>query len=282
MQAQWLPWVAGVAGAVLLAGGTWLVWSRYGAASASPQVAAAAAAPGTADATASDAGNAAAADAPAAGLAPETPELAQLLQQGEAAPGPAGAWSHLFGLWGAQFMPGDEDPCAQALRQGLECLGEDGGLEALRRYNRPAILGLADDAGATRHAVLAQLLDAQRARLMLGDAAYEIPLAEIQARWNGEFLLLWKPPLPEPRNLRLGMAGEPVRSLRARLNAWAGLTEDAAPLPEVFDENLQQLVIRFQAGNGLAIDGVAGARTQALLDAAVAGAGTPLLSAAAH
>jgi murein L,D-transpeptidase YcbB/YkuD len=38
--------------------------------------------------------------------------------------------------------------------------------------------------------------------------------------------------------------------------------------------------MRFQATHGLAVDGIAGVRTQALLDSAVAGDGTPLLSAA--
>jgi murein L,D-transpeptidase YcbB/YkuD len=74
------------------------------------------------------------------------------------------------------------------------------------------------------------------------------------------------------------MWGEPVLNLRARLNRWAGLTEDAAALPDYFDEPLQQLVTSFQAANGLAVDGIAGARTQALLDAAVADADTPLLT----
>jgi murein L,D-transpeptidase YcbB/YkuD len=50
--------------------------------------------------------------------------------------------------------------------------------------------------------------------------------------------------------------------------------------PEYFDEELQDLVMRFQASNNLVVDGIAGVRTQALLDAAVAAADTPLLSAA--
>jgi murein L,D-transpeptidase YcbB/YkuD len=39
-------------------------------------------------------------------------------------------------------------------------------------------------------------------------------------------------------------------------------------------------VMRFQEAHGLAVDGIAGLRTQALLDATVAGADTPRLAAA--
>ena len=42
---------------------------------------------------------------------------------------------------------------------------------------------------------------------------------------------------------------------------------------------LHDLVVRFQADHGLVVDGIAGAHTQAVLDAVLAGPGTPLLSA---
>jgi general secretion pathway protein A len=191
-----------------------------------------------------------------------------------------GAWSRLFGLWGAHYAAGSEAACSQALRQGLECLEESGGLDALQRYNRPAILSLEDESGTMHQAVLTQLLDADRARVMIGEAAHELPLAQITARWNGDFLLLWKPPQLDTRNLAVGAWGEPVRNLRMRLNAWAGIADDLQPTPDYFDEELRELVMRFQANHGIVVDGIAGVRTQALLDSAVAGEGTPLLSAA--
>jgi hypothetical protein len=265
----WLPWAAGLAATAVLGAGTWYAWPRY-AATGPPQPAAIA--------------------APAAEPVPEPlPELpapaapvalAELLLPSAGVTGRDDAWSSLLGLWGAQYAAGGEPPCAQALRQGLECLEEGGGLEALRSYNRPAILPLFDTSGGLHEVVLTQLLDADRVQLIIGGAAHDIALAEIQSRWGGAFQLLWKPSQLDTRDLSLGMWGEPVLNLRTRLNAWAGLTADAAPLPDYFDEPLQQLVTRFQAANGLAVDGIAGARTQALLDAAVAGAGTPLLTTA--
>jgi len=273
MRPAWLPLAASLVGVALLGAGTWAVWKQRQPATPA-QTAQAAIAPVEQPTTLP------AAPEPAPVAPPATPPtVAQLLQQDAGTATGDGAWSQLFGLWGAQFTPGAAPPCTQALHQSLECLEERGGLDALRRYNRPALLSLNDDDGVAHQAVLAQLLDEERARLMIGNGAWEVNLADLQARWNGDFQLLWKPSHLDTRNLSLGTWGEPVLNLRARLNAWAGLSAEAAD-PEYFDEALQDLVMRFQSSNDLVVDGIAGVRTQALLDAAVAEAGTPLLSAA--
>jgi general secretion pathway protein A len=274
VQPVWLPWAASIAAAAVLTTGTWVAWTKL-APPAAVQVATA-----PPDAPIEAAGSEEPAPPPVEAVPAGPPDLARLLHDAAAMTGIDGAWSRLFGLWGAHYTAGSEAACSQALRQGLECLEEDGGLEALQRYNRPAILSLADDAGTMHQAVLTQLLDAQRARVMIGEAAHEVPLAQLEARWNGDFLLLWKPPQLDTRNLAMGSWGEPVRNLRMRLYAWAGVTDDLLPLPDYFDEDLREMVMRFQASHGIVVDGIAGVRTQALLDSAVAGEGTPLLSAA--
>jgi general secretion pathway protein A len=191
------------------------------------------------------------------------------------------AYRQLFALWSAPFVAGSEEACLQAANAGLECLHETGGLDALRRYNRPALLGLADDDGALHQAVVTALWDSS-AQLLLGDAGHEVPLAELEPRWNGEFLLLWKPSLDGPGNLSLGMSGEPVQHLRLQLMRAMGIDPEAVPPAEIlstyFDASLQLLVLEFQREHGLVQDGVAGSRTRALLDAELADSGTPLLS----
>ena len=188
-----------------------------------------------------------------------------------------GAYARLFSRWDARYVAGSEDACSQAARQSLQCLNESGGENVLRRYNRPAILALEDDTGAVHQTVVTRL-GASSATLMIGDAEHEVPLAELAPRWNGEFLLLWKPPQLDARSLSLGMVGEPVQALRQRLQQWAGAAPEAVP-SDLFDEPLRQLVLQFQRRNSLIADGVAGARTQALLDTQFATSGTPLLSA---
>ncbi len=188
-----------------------------------------------------------------------------------------GAYARLFSRWHARYVAGSEDACSQALRQGLECVNESGDATALRRYNRPAILALQDDTGAVHQTVVTKLGDST-ATLMIGDAEHEVPLTELAAHWNGEFLLLWKPAQLDMRSLAIGMEGAPVQALRERLQQWANVPANTE-MPEVFDESLRQLVLQFQQRNGLITDGVAGTRTQALLDAQFATADTPQLAA---
>ncbi len=262
----WLPWLAGGATVALLTATTWFVWN-------SQQQAAAAAA-----AEAQAAAIVAAAPPPAPGPAPS--DLLTVLHRSAAMTDLDGAYARLFSLWSARYVAGAEDACAQALRQGFECLNEAGGTPALRRYNRPAILTLEDETGAAHQTVVTKLGD-DSARMLIGDAEHEVPLEQLQPRWNGEFLLLWKPAQLDTRSLALGMRGEPVQVLRRQLQQWAGATLDIEG-SDLFDEPLRQLVLQFQRNNGLIVDGVAGMRTQALLDTRFAAAGTPLLSAAAQ
>jgi general secretion pathway protein A len=259
----WLPWVLGGGTAVVVAGALVLAGSLRSA----PQVAAVAPEP------------APMVVAPAATAPPTvvTPDLGTVLRGAAAVTDLDGAYTRLFSLWSARYVAGSEDACSQALRQGLECLNEEGGLASLRRFNRPAILPLEDHSGAIHQAVVSGL-GAERARVLIGEVTHDVTLAELQDLWNGDFMLLWKPPQLDTRNLSLGSEGEPVRSLRQRLHQWAGLPPDNISA-DVFDESLQTLVVQFQRRNGLTADGVAGTQTQAMLDAALSPTDTPLLSA---
>jgi general secretion pathway protein A len=265
----WLPWVVGGSTAALLTAATLLAWSLQHRAGPAP-----AAAPQVVAAPPVTPAPAPAETAPAAAA---TPALATILRGAAAVTDLDGAYSRLFRLWSARYVAGSEDACSQALRQGLECLNQTGGLAILRRFNRPAILPLEDDSGAIHQAVVSGL-GPESARLLIGDVTHEVTLDALQERWNGDFLLLWKPPQLDTRSLMIGMQGEPVRALRQRLRQWAGLAPEPAAA-DVFDEPLQSLVIQFQRRNGLAADGVAGTQTQALLDAALSSTDTPLLSA---
>lgn len=64
-------------------------------------------------------------------------------------------------------------------------------------------------------------------------------------------------------NLRVGSRGERVAVLRSRLGATVRRGED----PQVFDAALGEAVRAFQRANGLAVDGIVGPQTLAVLDA---------------
>ena len=270
---HWLPWVLGAATLVVVIGGALAAWSLYQRvrdAAPMPEVAAAAKpVSAAADPPAPDAVQ------PPVVVPPET--LATVLRDSAALTGLDGAYSRLFALWSARYMAGSEDACSQALRQGLECLNEEGGLEVLKRFNRPAILPVSDANGTVHQVVVTKLLQ-DTAELMIGDATHHVALSDLEQHWRGDFQLLWKPPQLDTRNLSMNMQGEPIGALRNRLRQWAGLTPESAP-NEVFDTSLETLVKQFQLRNGLVADGVAGIQTQAVLDAALATVNSPLLSA---
>jgi murein L,D-transpeptidase YcbB/YkuD len=80
------------------------------------------------------------------------------------------------------------------------------------------------------------------------------------------------PRVPYGPGLSKGHRGPRVRALRERLLASADYVEGfSEPEPEVFDEALEQAVLRFQARHGLVPDGVVGPRTLAALNVPVGG-----------
>ncbi len=72
------------------------------------------------------------------------------------------AFGALLGLWKARYARNSTDGCSQALEQDLQCLMQRGSLAQLRLLNRPAILMLTDDAGASHQVVLRSLSDDER------------------------------------------------------------------------------------------------------------------------
>ena len=205
----------------------------------------------------------------------EPPSLGAMLAAAPDEGGRNAVWQQLFSYWGASFASESrEDACEQALRQGLECLGQHGTVALLRALNRPVMLDLA--AGDTRHPAALATLDDTTATLWFGGSSHTVPLEQFLAAWQGEFVLLWKPSALDTRALTVGMQGPAVQELRTRLARWRGVAPKAN---DKYDAALQKQVRDLQRQFGLKDDGIAGATTQAVLDAAVPGEGTPLLAA---
>ncbi|MGH8260873.1 MAG: ExeA family protein, partial [Steroidobacteraceae bacterium] len=186
------------------------------------------------------AGSSARSDAPlavgtAAAVLDPPAALEGLLTAHAAETDPDTAFGRLFALWGARYVAGSVDPCTQALQQGLECFVQKGSLAQLRLYNRPAILMLSDDAGASHQVVLSRL-DDERALIDL-DGPHAIPIAELARYWYGDFVLLWRPETRHLKALSLGMRGDDVRQLRERLERLDGI-QASGPSSDVFDAGL--------------------------------------------
>ncbi|MGV8074078.1 MAG: AAA family ATPase [Syntrophobacteraceae bacterium] len=180
----------------------------------------------------------------------------------------------LFKLWGMAFRTRGTDACRQADSQGLRCLNAQGGLEDLRRLNRPAILRLSDAEGQRFYGTLVKLEDSA-ATFVVGDKTVKVSLDEVAVRWRGEYTLLWKPPPRYRGAIQIGDRGAAVDWLVSRFTKVQG---ESAPGVEkaVFEGPLVDEVRKFQLANGLQPDGVAGPQTLICLDRE-SGSGQPLL-----
>jgi general secretion pathway protein A len=194
----------------------------------------------------------------------ELPEL--LLGEAELMPA-------LVQRWG--YLANSARNCAEVTRLGLECERSRERWSDLRLFDRPAALRLTVD-GQQRYALVTGL-DDEFAVLQQGEVQRRVPIATLDERWSGEVLMLWRLPPTGTPVIGPGSVGEPVLWLRQQLSALpdASLKDTESP---IYDQNLQQLVRAFQAGRGLAVDGIAGPRTLILLNNALAETQIPRLS----
>jgi general secretion pathway protein A len=279
---RWLPWLGAAAAAAMLAITTILLWNLRPWSSASHATAAAPAAKRDNLAGLVPPPIVAGAPTPVTAKLPSGSrlalsghELTELLAKHPAETDTDSAFSKLFGLWRIQYVPAGVDPCSQASTQGLECLNQRGSFGQLRLYNRPAILMLNDDGGAS-HQVVLTALDDEHASIQLGGASHEVSIGELSRYWFGDFVMLWRPGTSQVKSLSQGMRGDDVRWLRRSLQRVVGGPSDG-PVSDVFDEDLSKLVRDFQRQHRLTVDGIAGVQTQIVLASAVAPADSPFL-----
>ncbi|GAB3685652.1 ExeA family protein [Salinisphaera aquimarina] len=198
------------------------------------------------------------ATAPAGGIPPGDADISQLLR--------------LWGVFGSQVQTN----CG-ALRVGdLRCLSDRGSFAMVERYNRPALFTIQRD--GKRQKVLLSSLDKDSATLVGGDGTRRVPRAELARLWTGQFEVVWRSDsgvsLIQP-----GAVGDAVVWLRRRLARADGKNPntDLGPPSPVYDDRLEAELKHFQLVHGLEPDGMAGPRTQMMLNGAVATPGSPAL-----
>jgi len=220
---------------------------------------------------------AAAADAGAALADDPAPSLGAILRENPDATDSTRAFATLFDIWTAGYDPEAGAACDQAGRQGLRCLFQRGTWNTLRQFDRPAILTLTD-AEAVDHRVVLASLDDETGVILLDGQRYEVPLTEIGNYWYGDFVLLWRPPFGEVVAYQYGMRGDGVRWLRRSLGQIQGrpFTDSDS---DYFDQDLERRLREYQRSQRLQVDGIAGQRTQILINTDLGLAQTPRLTA---
>lgn len=285
--AAWAASAAAVAGVLVLGTALWLAWREppanaepsggaagsvvaIGAGSAStgnttPSVGAAATSPGSTDNTVPERGTA-------------VQSVAAVLAAHAAETGTENAITQLFERWGLRYDSLQGAPCPQASAAGLECATLKDSWSQLLQLRRPAVLALADPAG-NAHQVLLVQVNGEQSRLALGDGntGVAVRTGDLLQHWQGQALLLWRPAFQPVRSLSYGMRGPEVRSLAELLQqARGGYSRD--PLGDLYNDELRLAVRAFQQRHRLVVDGIAGVRTQMVLDAVADTRDVPLLT----
>lgn len=285
--AAWTGAAAAVVGVAILGTALWLAWRAPPATAGQAGAAAPAAsalngdsAPSVGGATVATATNPTtlATDGTAGESETAIQSVAAVLAAHAAETGTEMAISHLFERWGLRYDSLQGAPCPQASAAGLECATLKDSWSQLLQLRRPAVLALADPAG-NAHQVLLVQVNGEQSRLALGDgsAGIAVRTGDLLQHWQGQALLLWRPAFQPVRSLSYGMRGPEVRSLAELLQQARG-AHSRDPLGDLYNDDLRLAVRAFQQRHRLVVDGIAGVRTQMVLDAVADTRDVPLLT----
>jgi general secretion pathway protein A len=182
----------------------------------------------------------------------------------------------ILGLWGVSYDPTTGTACAQAEANGLRCFFQRGSWNSLEQLNRPAILTLTAEDGTTSAFALIGL-DGESAILATAKGTIAVPIEALAEAWFGQFLVFWRPPNGNDAPIGPGTQSDNVRWLRRSMASLNDGYQPAAIDSDVFDAELQQQLIAFQRRHRLEADGLAGHKTQIIINSLLAADDAPRL-----
>ncbi|HEY0586224.1 MAG TPA: AAA family ATPase, partial [Pseudoduganella sp.] len=166
------------------------------------------------------------------------------------------ALGQLAAKWDVALSEGEG--CAEALKRNLRCMQTKGGLEEIRKLDRPVIIKLRDGESLPRN-VLLTALDDKSATLVGARGSEKVALDALEERFDGTFTTFWRAPRSWREEVGEGDKGPDVDWLARRLAQMNGVKKPRENQP-LTGETLRYLR-EFQLAQGLKDDGVAGPRT---------------------
>ena len=157
---------------------------------------------------------------------------------------------------------------------GLRCLFGKAGWKDLLITKRPVILEFSLTGAEKRHALLTGLGQSQSMLHFQDNMMF--PLADVLKYWNGYYLILEQPPLPDAKLIIPLQTSDNILWLRHLLNRIDGKNEAVAQ-PRFYDDNLIARVINFQHQHQLTEDGKVGYNTMVLLKKIASGLDSPYM-----
>ncbi|MBI5848804.1 MAG: AAA family ATPase [Nitrospirae bacterium] len=188
----------------------------------------------------------------------QTPAL--LLPDGVSGPeGRAAAFGDLLSQWKAPLTDAEpEKGCDQLMPYGLYCLKAHADMETLRKINRPSLLHLSGAGGTEEFVTLVSLNDVS-AVIVAGKTPRTVAMAELEARWTGQFMALQRMVPDFEGTISHGSSGSAVSWLEGQLSRISGRQPMWGKM--TFDALMEKEVKEYQRKEGLKPDGIVGSRT---------------------
>ena len=183
----------------------------------------------------------------------------------------------LFHRWNETYDSARGTACDQAMAADLRCYFQRGTWTTLQQLDRPAIITLTGSDGSTWRAALVGL-DEKEALLMVNGAEVAVPIASLTPYWFGQALILWRPPNGNDQPIGPASNGDNVRWLRESLAALDENFTVAPDTPDAFDDELVAQLESFQRKHRLEADGIAGLKTQIIINSLLETGDLPRLS----
>ncbi len=185
----------------------------------------------------------------------------------------------LLARWSAPLEPaGAETLCRDVRAHGFRCLHGSGDWATIARLNRPAVLTLRDAGADPFYAVVVGMSD-DAVTLDVGGTEFGYRREEIDRLWQGQYLVLWRPPLAGVEVIGHASAPPALQWLRRALEQVQGEPVAIAE-PGAYDWPLTRRVMEFQRAAGLDVDGTVGPSTFIALNTALNANATPVLHGA--
>ncbi len=165
-------------------------------------------------------------------------------------------------IWGKPIPESNQVDCHYVETTGLRCVFGQATWKDLLTINRPAILEFSLAGTEKRHALLTGL--GQNQSMIHFEDNMIFPVADALKYWNGYYLILEPPPIPDVELIRRHQTSDNVLWLRYLLNNVDGKS-DAVEQPRFYDDQLIARVMNFQHQHQLPEDGIVGEKTMAHL-----------------
>jgi len=170
------------------------------------------------------------------------------------------SYKQLFRLWGVSYKSTDATPCEHAAENKLQCYKDWGDINKVISLNRPVLLRSKSQDIGPSYIVVVSIEDKHAVVSEKGDYQL-VAISEIEANWNGEFEMLWRPLKTGVTHISPGQKGQAIALLDEKLAKFQG-RERTAPHPFIYSQDLVDQVRAFQLANKLPSDGVVGPITQ--------------------